>query len=258
MPGPTGAIDFNCDMGESFGSYEMKFDREIVRHVSSINVATGFHAGDPDWMRASVELAAQHNVAVGAHPSYPDLVGFGRRDMALSPAEVKNAVTYQIGALAAFTGERRLQHVKPHGAMYNKAVRDPAEAAAIVEAIREFDPGLIHVVLAGSEWERLAREAGVRVAREAYSDRAITPEGTLVPRSRPGAVIHEPDEVVARVLKIATEGRVVTVDGDEIPFEADTICLHGDNPGAVEIAAAVREALDGAGIAVKPMAQIVG
>ncbi len=113
MPGPTGAIDFNCDMGESCGSYEMKFDREIVRHVSSINVATGFHAGDPDWMRASVELAAQHNVAVGAHPSYPDLVGFGRRDMALSPAEVKNAVTYQIGALAAFTGERRLQHVKP-------------------------------------------------------------------------------------------------------------------------------------------------
>lgn len=257
MPGPTGAIDFNCDMGESFGSYEMKFDREIVRYVSSINVATGFHAGDPNWMRASVELAAQHNVAVGAHPSYPDLVGFGRRDMALSPSEVKNAVTYQIGALAAFTGERRLQHVKPHGAMYNKAVRDPAEAAAIIEAIREFDPGLIHVVLAGSAWERLAREADVPVAREAYSDRAITPEGTLVPRSQPGAVIHEPDEVVARVLKIATEGRVVTVDGDEIPFGADTICLHGDNPGAVEIAAAVREALDGAGIAVKPMAQIV-
>lgn len=257
MPGPTGAIDFNCDMGESFGSYEMKFDREIVRYVSSINVATGFHAGDPNWMRASVELAAQHNVAVGAHPSYPDLVGFGRRDMALSPSEVKNAITYQIGALAAFTGERRLQHVKPHGAMYNKAVRDPAEAAAIIEAIREFDPGLIHVVLAGSAWERLAREAGVPVAREAYSDRAITPEGTLVPRSQPGAVLHEPDEVVARVLKIATEGRVVTVDGDEIPFEADTICLHGDNPGAVEIAAAVREALDGAGIAVKPMAQIV-
>ncbi len=257
MPGPTGAIDFNCDMGESFGSYEMKCDREIVRYVSSINVATGFHAGDPSWMRASVELAAQHNVAVGAHPAYPDLVGFGRRDMALSPAEVKNAVTYQIGALAAFTGERRLQHVKPHGAMYNKAVRDPAEAAAIIEAIREFEPGLIHVVLAGSAWERLAREAGVPVAREAYSDRAITPEGTLVPRSQPGAVIHEPDEVVARVLKIATEGRVVTVDGDEIPFEADTICLHGDNPGAVEIAAAVREALDGAGITVKPMAQIV-
>ena len=257
MPGPTGAIDFNCDMGESFGSYEMKFDREIVRYVSSINVATGFHAGDPNWMRASVELAAQHNVAVGAHPSYPDLVGFGRRDMALSPSEVKNAITYQIGALAAFTGERRLQHVKPHGAMYNKAVRDPAEAAAIIEAIREFDPGLIHVVLAGSAWERLAREADVPVAREAYSDRAITPEGTLVPRSQPGAVIHEPDEVVARVLKIATQGRVVTVDGDEIPFEADTICLHGDNPGAVEIAAAVREALDGAGIAVKPMAQIV-
>ncbi|MCH7735619.1 MAG: LamB/YcsF family protein [Chloroflexi bacterium] len=257
MPGPTGAIDFNCDMGESFGSYEMKFDREIVRYVSSINVATGFHAGDPNWMRASVELAAQHNVAVGAHPSYPDLVGFGRRDMALSPSEVKNAITYQIGALAAFTGERRLQHVKPHGAMYNKAVRDPAEAAAIIEAIREFDPGLIHVVLAGSAWERLAREAGVPVAREAYSDRAITPEGTLVPRSQPGAVLHEPDEVVARVLKIATQGRVVTVDGDEIPFEADTICLHGDNPGAVEIAAAVREALDGAGIAVKPMAQIV-
>lgn len=260
MSGPTGAIDFNCDMGESFGSYEMKFDQEIIRYVSSINVATGFHAGDPNWMRASVELAARNNVAVGAHPAYPDLVGFGRRDMALSPAEVKNAVTYQIGALAAFaarTGDGRLQHVKPHGAMYNKAVRDPEEAAAVIEAIREFDPGLIHVVLAGSEWERLAREAGVPVAREAYSDRAITAEGTLVPRSRPGAVIHDADEVVARVLKIATEGKVVTVDGDEIPFEADTICLHGDNPGAVTIAAAVREALESSGIAVKPMAQII-
>ena len=178
--------------------------------------------------------------------------------MALSPAEVKNAVTYQIGALAAFSPGGKLQHVKPHGAMYNKAVVDEAQAAAIIEAIREFDPELIHVVLAGSAWERLAREAGVPVAREAISDRAITPEGTLVPRSQPGAVIHDPDEVVARVLKIATEGRVVAVNGDEIPFEADTVCLHGDNPGAVAIAASVRDALDSAGITVKPMAQIVG
>jgi 5-oxoprolinase (ATP-hydrolysing) subunit A len=255
--GPAGVIDFNCDMGESFGAYEMEFDREIIKHVSSINVATGFHAGDPNWMRASVRLASEHGVAIGAHPAYPDLAGFGRRAMTLTPDEVKNAVTYQIGALRAFTGTSGLQHVKPHGAMYNKAVVDAAEAGAIIEAIREFDSSLIHVVLAGSQWEAMARRAGVRVAREAYSDRAITAEGTLVPRSQPGAVIHDPEEVVERVVMIATEGRVAAVDGSQIPFAADSICLHGDNPEAVRIAALVRAALETSGVRVAPMAEIV-
>jgi UPF0271 protein len=250
-------IDFNCDMGESFGVYEMEFDREIIRYVSSVNVATGFHAGDPDWMRKTVDLAAQHDVAVGAHPAYPDLVGFGRRDMSLTPDEVRNAITYQVGALSAFSPKGGLQHVKPHGALYNKAVRDVAEATAVVKAVKTFDPDLIHVVLAGSEWENIARSAGVRVAREGYSDRAITPDGTLVPRSQPGAMIHDPDEVVARVLKIATEGRVTAVDGTEIAFSADSICLHGDNPEAVKIAAAVREALESVGVAVRSMREIV-
>ena len=254
---PTGVIDFNCDMGESFGAYEMELDKEIIKYVSSINVATGFHAGDPNWMRASVELAARHGVAVGAHPAYPDLAGFGRRAMSLKPSEVNNAVAYQVGALSAFTGQGGLQHVKPHGAMYNRAVVDAEEAGAIIDAIHAFDPALIHVVLAGSKWEELALGAEVRVAREAYSDRAITPEGTLVPRSEPGAVIHDPDEVVARVVKIATQGIVIAVNGDEIPFGADTICLHGDNPGAVEIAIKVREALSAEGVEVKPMSEIV-
>lgn len=254
---PSGVIDFNCDMGESFGVYKLGLDEEVIKHVTSISVATGFHAGDPNWMAMTVALAAQLGVAVGAHPAYPDLAGFGRRDLAMSSDEVRNAVTYQIGALAAFVSGHQLQHVKPHGAMYNKAVRDESEATAIVEAIKTFDPELIHVVLAGSQWEKVARASGVRVAREAYADRAITPEGMLVSRSQAGAVIHDAGEVVERVRKIATEGRAVAVDGSEIEFQADTICLHGDNPEAVAIAAAVRNELARAGVAVRPMGDFV-
>ncbi|MBI4220721.1 MAG: LamB/YcsF family protein [Chloroflexi bacterium] len=244
-------------MGESFGAYKLGLDEEVIKHVSSVNIAAGFHAGDPNWMARTVKLAEQHGVAIGAHPSYPDLAGFGRRDMSLSPDEVRNIVTYQIGALAAFPSSHRLQHVKPHGAMYNKAVRDEAEAMAIVEAIKAYDPSLIHVVLAGSKWEQVARKAGVRVAREAYSDRAITPQGTLVPRSQPGAVIHDEESVVKRTVKIAVEGRVVAVDGSEIEFNADTICLHGDTPGAVQLALEIRKELARAGVGVKPMRELV-
>ncbi|MBI4305475.1 MAG: LamB/YcsF family protein [Chloroflexi bacterium] len=252
-----GVIDFNCDMGESFGAYKLGLDEEVIKHVSSVNIAAGFHAGDPNWMARTVWLAEQQGVAIGAHPSYPDLPGFGRRDMTLTPEEVRNVVTYQIGALAAFPAGHRLQHVKPHGAMYNKAVGDEAEASAIVEAIRAYDPSLIHVVLAGSKWEQVARKAGARVAREAYSDRAITPQGTLVPRSQPGAVIHDEELVVRRTVKIAVEGRVVAVDGSEIEFDADTICLHGDTPGAVQLALEIRKELAKAGVKVKPMREII-
>lgn len=255
---PRGAIDFNCDMGESFGTYKLGLDEEVVKHVSSVNIAAGFHAGDPDWMARTVRLAEEQGAGIGAHPSYPDLAGFGRRDMSLTPAEVRNVVTYQIGALAGFVRGHRLQHVKPHGAMYNKAVRDPAEATAIVEAVKAYDPSLILVVLAGSQWETIARRAGLKVAREAYADRAITPQGTLVPRSQPGAVIHDEEAVVRRTLKLACEGRVVTIEGKEIDFIADTICLHGDTPGAVRLAAEVRRELGKAGVEVRPMASIMG
>ena len=253
----AGVIDFNCDMGESFGSYRLGLDEEVIKHITSANVATGFHGGDPDWMARTVALAEENGVAVGAHPSYPDLAGFGRRAMALSSAEVRNAVTYQVGALAAFTQNHRLQHVKPHGAMYNEAVRNEAEATAIVEAVRAYDPELIHMVLAGSLWEEVARRAGVRVARECFADRAVTPEGSLVPRSQPGAVIHDQEEVVKRALKLATEGRVVAIDGREIEFRADSICLHGDTAGAVALAAAVRRELEAAGVQIRPLRDFI-
>jgi UPF0271 protein len=254
---PKGVIDFNADIGESFGGYKLGFDEEIVRFITSANIATGFHAGDPDWMAKTVALAEANNVGVGAHPAYPDLGGFGRRDMALTPAEVHNIVKYQVGALSAFTSDHRLQHVKPHGALYTRAARDAGIARAIVDAVMSIDKDLIHVVLAGSVWEDVAREAGARVARECYADRAVTPDGKLMPRSQPGAVVHDEAEVVARSRRLATEGRVVAVDGTEIDFSADSICLHGDTAGAVGLAAAVRSELEEAGVKIKRMAEIV-
>lgn len=255
--GATGKIDFNADIGESFAGYELGLDSEIVKYITSANIATGFHAGDPDWMARTVSLAIENGVGIGAHPAYPDLAGFGRRNMDLTPAEVHNAVTYQVGALAAFAPGRKLQHVKPHGALYNTAVRDATVAEAIVLAVQAFDPDLIHVVLAGSHWESIARKHGVRVARECYADRAVTPEGSLVPRSQPGAVVHDPETVIERSLKLATEGKVSAIDGTEIDFSADSICLHGDTAGAVELAEAVRASLEAGGVAITPMDKLV-
>jgi len=253
----TGKIDFNADIGESFAGYELGLDSEIVKYITSANIATGFHAGDPDWMARTVSLAVENDVGIGAHPAYPDLAGFGRRNMDLTPAEVHNAVTYQVGALAAFAPDRKLQHVKPHGALYNTAVGNAAVAEAIVLAVQAFDPDLIHVVLAGSQWESIAKKHGVRVARECYADRAVTPEGSLVPRSQPGAVVHDPETVVERSLKLATEGKVIAIDGTEIDFSADSICLHGDTAGAVELAGAVRGSLEAGGVAITPMDKLV-
>ncbi len=253
----NGVIDFNADIGESFAGYKMGMDEEIVRFITSANIATGFHAGDPDWMARTVALAEEQGVGIGAHPAYPDLSGFGRREMALTPDEVHNIVKYQVGALSAFTSDHRLQHVKPHGALYNRAVHDEPIARAIVTAVRSIDPDIIHVVLAGSTWERVAREEGVRVARECYADRAVTAEGTLVPRSQEGAVVHDEAQVVERSRKLATEGRVIAVDGTEIGFGADSICLHGDTAGAVKLARAVRGELEAAGVDIKRMSEIV-
>ncbi len=250
-------IDFNCDMGESFGMYKLGLDEEVIKHITSVNIACGFHAGDPMWMRKTVELSEEHSVGVGAQPSYPDLGGFGRRFMKLTPEEVRNDMTYQIGALQAFTKDKKLQHVKPHGALYNAAVADPELARAISQAVLEVDDEMIIVALAGSAWVEIAAEMGLRVARETFADRAFTAEGTLVPRSQEGSVIHDVDEVVERCVKMVTQGKATAITGEEIEMHADSLCLHGDNPGAVEMARAVSEGLGRAGAEIVPMSQLV-
>ena len=250
-------IDMNCDMGESFGMYKMGLDEEIIRHVSSANIACGFHAGDPTWMRTTVQLAEGNGVAVGAHPSYPDLVGFGRRNMNATADEVKCDVAYQLGALQAFTAGKRLQHVKPHGAMYNQAVDDEDLARAICEAALEFDRDIILVALAGSKWVETASEMGMKVAPEIFADRALNPDGTLVSRSKPGAVLHDVGEVVERSVQMVTEGVATAITGERIDVEASSICIHGDTPGAVEMAAQVRQGLESSGVEVVPMAELV-
>ena len=250
-------IDFNCDMGESFGMYKMGFDEEVIEHITSANIACGFHAGDPMWMRHTVRLAEERGVAVGAHPSFPDLQGFGRRTMKVDPDEAMNDVIYQIGALQAFTGGKGLQHVKPHGAMYNQAVNDEALARAICGAILAVDSRLILLALAGSRWVTIADDMGLRVAREIFADRALNADGTLVSRSKDGSVVHDIDEVARRSLRMVTEGKATAITGEEIDVQADSLCLHGDTPGAVEMARAVRRELESAGVAIRPLGEFV-
>ena len=251
-------IDFNCDMGESFGMYKMGFDEEVIKHITSANIACGFHAGDPMWMRHTVDLAQRHGVAIGAHPSFPDLNGFGRRNMVVSADEAKNDVTYQVGALQAFTADKKLQHVKPHGAMYNMAVNDASLAQAICESILEIDPDMILVALAGSRWLDIAEDMGLKVAREIFADRALNADGTLVSRSLPGSVIHDTAEVVERSLRMVTEGKATAITGEQIDVQADSLCLHGDTPGAVEMAAALKRELEAADVEILPLAKILG
>ena len=250
-------IDLNCDMGESFGMYKMGLDEEVIKYVTSANVACGFHAGDPMWMRHTVRLAEDQGVGVGAHPSYPDLAGFGRRNMAVTPVEARADLVYQIGALRAFTRDKRLQHVKPHGAMYNQAVDDEPLARAICEAVKEVDPRMIVVALSGSRWAEIAQGFGLRVAREIFADRALNADGTLVPRSSPAAVIHGVDEVAKRSLRMVTEGVATAITGEEIGVSADSLCIHGDTPGTVKMAEVLRRELEAAGVEVVPMAQLV-
>ena len=250
-------IDFNCDMGESFGMYKMGFDEDVIKHITSANIACGFHAGDPMWMRHTVQLAEENGVAIGAHPSYPDLAGFGRRNMNATPDEVRNDLVYQIGALQAFTSAKKLQHVKPHGAMYNQAVDDPELARAICEAILEVDPDMALLALSGSNWVEIAEEMGLRVGREIFADRALNADGTLVSRSKPGSVVHDVNEVVERSLKMVTEGKAVAITGEVIDVRADSLCLHGDTPGAVEMAKALKEALEAEGVEINPLSTLV-
>ncbi|MGC9398759.1 MAG: LamB/YcsF family protein [Anaerolineae bacterium] len=253
-------VDLNCDMGESFGRYTLGNDAAMLDLVTSTNIACGLHAGDPQVMRQTVAEAVAKGVAVGAHPSFPDRQGFGRRLMALTSAEIEAFVLYQLGALAGFArgAGARLTHVKPHGALYNWAVKDRESATAIARAVAAFDPRLIVVTLPGSALADAARHQGLRVAREGFADRAYQADGSLVPRSEAGAVIHDPAQAAARAVQMVTQGEIQTLGGVTIPLEIDTLCVHGDTPDAVSIAAELRQVLEAAGVTIAPLAEIVG
>ncbi len=247
-------IDLNCDMGESFGAYTIGRDAEVMPSITSANVACGFHAGDPTVMRETVRLAMAHGVAVGAHPGLPDLVGFGRREMAIGARELEDAVAYQVGALAGLAAAEgvRLQHVKAHGALYNMAAKDPTLADAIARAVAAVDDSLVLLGLPGSELLRAGERHGLRVVAEAFADRAYEPDGSLVSRRKPGAVIHDPAAVVDRVRRMAREGVVRAIDGTDVRLPVGTICTHGDTPGADELVRRIREALERDGVRVQP------
>jgi len=244
-------IDLNCDMGESYGAWRMGDDRGIMPLISSANIACGFHAGDPGTIRESVSLAVQNGVAIGAHPSLPDLQGFGRRAMKVSPQEVYDLVLYQAGAVAAFAraAGSRLHHLKIHGALYNMAARDPALAEAIARATRDLD-GVILYALSGSAMMDAARALGVRAVGEVFADRSYQSDGTLTPRGQPGAMITDEAAAVAQALRMVLEGKLRSQQGEEVAVDAGTLCLHGDQPGAVRFAKALREAFGARGIRV--------
>ncbi len=245
-------IDLNCDMGESFGAWSMGNDAALMPYITSANIACGFHAGDPMVMQRTVQLAIQYNVALGAHPGFADLVGFGRRVLDATPEEIENDVLYQIGALAAFARANgtALVHVKAHGALYNlAAVRDDV-ARAIARAIAKFDSNLVMVGLAQSKMIDAARKAGLRFAREGFADRAYNRDGTLRSRREPGSLITDPALAAAQALQMVRDHSATTPEGERIAIEVDTLCLHGDNPSAVENARAVRQVLQAHGIEV--------
>ena len=253
-------LDLNADVGEgrrgaAAHDSALAHESELMRHITSANGACGFHAGDPGVMRDTVALAAAHGVAVGAHPGFPDLEGFGRREIQVAPADVEDFVAYQVGALAAIAAAQgvRLQHVKPHGALFNMAARDAALSDAIARATAVIDRSLILFGLPGSELIAAGARAGLRTACEGFADRAYEPGGALVSRQKPGSVIVDPGAVVARAVRMAREGIVDAVDGTPIAVGIDTLCVHGDTPGAAELAAQIRWALEAAGVDVRPV-----
>lgn len=243
-------IDINCDLGESFGPYTLGRDEELMPYITSANVACGFHAGDPAVMYRTVSLCMKNEVAVGAHPGYRDLHGFGRRVLQCTEDEIYGDVLYQIGALDAFCRALgvRLHHVKPHGALYNLAAVNDEVAHAVCRAVRSFDPELPVYALPGSQLHHEAEAMGLPVALEAFADRAYNPDGTLVDRRQRGAVIHDPQAVAERVLRMVTEGKVRAIDGTEIPLRPHTICVHGDTPGAAGLCRAIAETLVAHGV----------
>jgi UPF0271 protein len=247
------STDLNCDMGESFGVYRLGQDEAVMPYITSANIACGFHAGDPRVMQATLRLARRHRVAVGAHPGYPDLQGFGRRSMDLAPEEVEAMVLYQIGALAGFARSEgiELAHVKPHGALYNQAAKDPSLAAAVARGVARFSQSLVLVGLAGSELLAAGQEAGLRIASEGFTDRAYEPDGSLRSRRLPGSLLETPEQALAQATRLAREGITAIVDGHPQVWPVDTLCLHGDTPNAAAFACALREGLAQAGIEVK-------
>ena len=240
-------------MGESFGAWTTGVDAEVLEHVSSANIACGFHAGDPAIMHRTVAGALERGVAVGAHPSLPDLQGFGRRVMSVTPEEAYDLVLYQVGALAGFCRALggRLSHVKAHGALYNMAAKDAALADAIARATRDFDPSLVLFGLAGGELVRAGRSAGLKVANEVFADRTYQPDGTLTPRNRAHAMIHDLPVAMGQVEQMVCNGTVFALDGSEVAVEPDTICIHGDEPGAAIFARELRALLNRIGVAVR-------
>ncbi|AUI61834.1 LamB/YcsF family protein [Amycolatopsis sp. BJA-103] len=243
-------MDLNSDLGEGFGAWKMGDDDAMLDIVTSANVACGFHAGDPSVMRRVCERAAERGVVIGAHVAYRDLAGFGRRAMDVAPADLTDDVLYQIGALDAFAraAGTRVRYVKPHGALYNTASVDPEQAAAVVEAIRRFHPTLALLCPPGSEMAVQAEKAGFPSYAEAFADRAYTPEGLLVSRKLPGAVLHDADEVADRAVAMATTGKVVAADGTELTLQPHSLCVHGDTPGAVDLARRIRAGLSASGV----------
>ena len=259
---PLNKIDLNSDVGESFGNYKLGLDEDVIPLISSANIACGFHAGDPAVMRRTIALASESGVAIGALPGFPDLIGFGRRNMDVSLEEIKDYVTYQIGALQAFAAGRgvKMQHVKPHGALYNMAVKDAAIWDAVAEAVAAVDGRLILFVLAGPDREKLEAVGArhhIRIAYEFFGDRAYNPDGSLVSRNEAGAVIHDSQQVAEKVLKMVKEGRVVCKDGSEIEMKADTICVHGDNPSALSLVKKIRTALEASGVKIASVGEFL-
>jgi UPF0271 protein len=250
-------IDLNCDMGESFGAYQMGADDEVMPHITSANIACGWHAGDPMVMDRTIRMAIAHNVNTGAHPGYPDLMGFGRRPMNLTPVEIRNYIIYQVGALQGFCNvhNTRVSHVKPHGSLYLKAVENEDIAKSIAEGIVSVSSDIAFIALAGEKGKIMAKvgeEFGLRVIYEAFPDRAYTPDGNLAPRGQEGSVKTDPSEIAERALMMAEEGKIVDTSGNIIEIEIETLCLHGDTIHAGTLVRTIRKTLEKAGINVKP------
>jgi UPF0271 protein len=245
-------VDLNSDLGESFGAYTIGNDEKVLEVISSANIGCGFHAGDPDVMRKTVQLALKNKTAIGAHPGFPDLAGFGRRNLAVSPGEAYALMVYQIGALDAFVRSEggRMQHVKPHGALYNMAATDEALAEALAEAVYKVNPELIFFGLSGSQMIKKAQKLGLKTAEEVFADRSYQDNGTLTPRKQPNAMITSDDEALAQVLRMVKEGTVKTVSGAVIPIRADTVCVHGDGEHALLFSKRIRDTLAAEGVTV--------
>jgi len=252
-------VNLNADLGERGGGPPSGQEAALLELVGSASIACGFHAGDPDTMRATVRAARERGVSIGAHPSFLDREGFGRRPQSLAPAQVENLVLYQLGALQAIAAAEGhpVTHVKAHGALNNLAAADPALAGALASAIAQVDPSLVYVAVAGSAMEAAGEAAGLAVAREAFADRSYEDDGSLTPRSHPDALVHDPEAAAARVLRMVTEGVILTRTGRGLARRVDTVCLHGDSPGALAMARAIRAALEAAGVALLPLPELL-